>query len=890
MRHDRTVRDAYEAKITYLKDCQVKLKRENKELRANIKLLKDSSTKCPPKCPPAEKPSMDPEEREKLDVAFKFSDIHELSPHQNARNIIRHLETLSQNQRVKLLRPLFEIAKQVSCLPSKMKREIYSVALGEKYYGSCSAIAAAICMRRQNVYHQPEKSLTYRKWLSLTLAAAIDEFLRRDCNSHQMPDKKYNPCDGRPIVFLVDTMYNLWLKFLNQTWMNVSLSTFCAHRDAKSIYLSRYLKRRVCLCIYHENMSLLIAAIPDLTKSTKELVKMSDQDIYGKIDQMDMETLYSVCQWKKDNVTNRLDIFEDFIKPADIKKLMDDQLSKFRAHVIRMENQNDQTKFCLDNFGPNGMYLHMDFAENWKTKYMDEIHSKYYHDVLVTIKSAMLYLHMYPEDIGLITDLEDIDVTVLSEDEEVPLVELSQTETESEVPSNNNAEKSDGDTENSEDEIDSPSSELDSSASVDNVQNRRKKGGQTADNSRNKDLKEKKNASQQRKKRYYRKTKYGTVVVAKAIAGITHVLSHRFPTTYGFISKIVEYARSWNSNINELYIKTDSPLSQYRNKFSLTMILLGKQLFGLDIVWDFLETGHGKGPCDGVGGAVKSRADRLVKLTGSIKTAHELYDKMRETNTNIKVIYLSQEEYKEACDIVDQWKDLEYFGSSKAHQVWSRHGRLYMSEMSHYCDKCWSEGQKKNCRCPRFWRGDDKYMSIVKTALPAVTSSEDFDSSNQIEPPEDEPLSVQEEMPESDSELTFTLGNAPNSKNGPFSEETLSEKWMESEPTPDELRQFNRSAAAVGRPNSLVRQTSRKTCTSSRKPSPRSSPVVSPVGNSSLPPPDGTPRTLRKRSSKKAVSNRAGDSEKAVEVDDDEDTLSESEIQHIVRRKRQRRK
>ena len=36
-------------------------------------------------------------------------------------------------------------------------------------------------------------------------------------------------------------------------------------------------------------------------------------------------------------------------------------------------------------------------------------------------------------------------------------------------------------------------------------------------------------------------------------------------------------------------------------------------LFGFPASWNYFEAGHGKGPCDGVGGSVKRMADEAVK-------------------------------------------------------------------------------------------------------------------------------------------------------------------------------------------------------------------------------------------------------------------------------------
>ena len=59
-------------------------------------------------------------------------------------------------------------------------------------------------------------------------------------------------------------------------------------------------------------------------------------------------------------------------------------------------------------------------------------------------------------------------------------------------------------------------------------------------------------------------------------------------------------------NIGQAYYITDSPVSKYHNKLIFYIISNHQLIFGMPAVWNYFEKGHGKGPCDGVGGAVKA--------------------------------------------------------------------------------------------------------------------------------------------------------------------------------------------------------------------------------------------------------------------------------------------
>ena len=58
---------------------------------------------------------------------------------------------------------------------------------------------------------------------------------------------------------------------------------------------------------------------------------------------------------------------------------------------------------------------------------------------------------------------------------------------------------------------------------------------------------------------------------------------------------------------------TDSPTSQYRNKVIFNTIANHEVLYGVKAKWNFWEAGHGKGPCDGLGGTCTTWLMRLLR-------------------------------------------------------------------------------------------------------------------------------------------------------------------------------------------------------------------------------------------------------------------------------------
>ena len=66
--------------------------------------------------------------------------------------------------------------------------------------------------------------------------------------------------------------------------------------------------------------------------------------------------------------------------------------------------------------------------------------------------------------------------------------------------------------------------------------------------------------------------------------------------------------------------------------------------FGIRITWDLLEATHGKGPCDGVGGALKSLANCVIKSKecGSIQMAEEFIHHVRPQTKKIKLLLVRE--------------------------------------------------------------------------------------------------------------------------------------------------------------------------------------------------------------------------------------------------------
>ena len=63
----------------------------------------------------------------------------------------------------------------------------------------------------------------------------------------------------------------------------------------------------------------------------------------------------------------------------------------FRGHVNRVYTQFKQQKFLKENLPDNHVYIHVDFAEDYRCRSQEEIQSAYWSPTQVTIHPVVMY-------------------------------------------------------------------------------------------------------------------------------------------------------------------------------------------------------------------------------------------------------------------------------------------------------------------------------------------------------------------------------------------------------------------------------------------------------------------------------------------------------------------
>lgn len=125
---------------------------------------------------------------------------------------------------------------------------------------------------------------------------------------------------------------------------------------------------------------------------------------------------------------------------------------------------------------------------------------------------------------------------------------------------------------------------------------------------------------------------------------------------YSIIKSLIPFIRIQYPELKTIHYLTDSPTSQYRNKTIFQLLSLHESEFNVTTTWNYLEAGHGKGPCDGLGASVKRSASLAVKQNKAvIQNASDFFAWTQRQSSNESVVsylFIRQEQYDQSGEII----------------------------------------------------------------------------------------------------------------------------------------------------------------------------------------------------------------------------------------------
>lgn len=227
----------------------------------------------------------------------------------------------------------------------------------------------------------------------------------------------------------------------------------------------------------------------------------------------------------------------------------------------------------------------------------------------------------------------------------------------------------------------------------------------------------------------------------KSVVIVSDDMHHSPGTVLAFLDNLMPKVREIDPEMKKVHYWTDSPSSQYRNRFIFDTLARHEDLYGMMSTWNFFEAGHGKGPCDGLGGTTKRLADEAIKQGKAvIQDAKDFYRWCIVSSLTPKVDFL----YVEADTCEEKREELKKMTIKTVKNTMKIHAvigisatELYTKETSCYCDAClkgeycdaWSKVQMKSAKT--------KQQASVSIQAPAPVPEEEAIQETDQEPPQE---------------------------------------------------------------------------------------------------------------------------------------------------------
>lgn len=134
-----------------------------------------------------------------------------------------------------------------------------------------------------------------------------------------------------------------------------------------------------------------------------------------------------------------------------------------------------------------------------------------------------------------------------------------------------------------------------------------------------------------------------------SVCTISSCLRHDVAAIWAHLIPLKKQALEINPFITTIHFLSDSPISQYRNKFMFYVISQLRNDFEYisKITWNYTEAGHGKGAPDGVGVVLKRTADKMVHYGRDIGDFDSFCEVLKDNVENINIIIVKEDSIKE---------------------------------------------------------------------------------------------------------------------------------------------------------------------------------------------------------------------------------------------------
>ncbi|KAK7109352.1 uncharacterized protein [Littorina saxatilis] len=279
--------------------------------------------------------------------------------------------------------------------------------------------------------------------LSGDVVEAVEEFYTRPETSVVIPDKRLVQKDLEPKACLTDSLKRLHGQFLEETGLKISLSAFQRCRPQHVLTVDN-MKRTSCLCKVCANVAQKLTAMKPLLQAGEskaslrdlstavELTLCQDKDAKDKwrcvrrdcgqcgthllsshLADIRKEQPISWLHWEPFKTKTIAPRIMNITKQGTVEDLLaelEEELQPLAEHLAIARWQYSQFRQQRDSLGPAEVLTLMDFAENYRCEYQNEVQAAHWSYQQATVFPTVTYFRC---DCGqLVTD----SVVVISSD------------------------------------------------------------------------------------------------------------------------------------------------------------------------------------------------------------------------------------------------------------------------------------------------------------------------------------------------------------------------------------------------------------------------------------------------------------------------------------------
>lgn len=229
----------------------------------------------------------------------------------------------------------------------------------------------------------------------------VINFMERCDNTVVHPNKQeVKDVDGslKAKRVLTDYIDNLYDKFRAENpEVQISRATFFRCRPSYILPV-QFTAKISCLCIKHQNMTLMMKALKSVNGSEIRNVdnyfrNTSDGQIATLIDQIEEDRI-SYSTWKRVDIGDGKKKVSLVIIEKSKQEFKDEclsSISQFREHMRLVNAQYTEIKKLKDNLPQGHVVAQLDFSENYSCSSIEEVQSAYWNQTMVTIHPVVIY-------------------------------------------------------------------------------------------------------------------------------------------------------------------------------------------------------------------------------------------------------------------------------------------------------------------------------------------------------------------------------------------------------------------------------------------------------------------------------------------------------------------